>query len=137
MDGYGKRILVVDEDAGYRALVVAQLEHEGYAVQTACDGVAGLDEMRKRRFDAVITDCRMPGFIGHEFAGFCGIVWPDTPLIILTGDLNFLTEYADEFDAAACIRKPYEAAMLLSVLHTVTQSVSTEHGTFSMAQMTP
>jgi CheY-like chemotaxis protein len=41
MDGYGKRTLVVDEDAGCRALVEAQLEREGYAVQTACDGVAG------------------------------------------------------------------------------------------------
>lgn len=84
MDGYGKRILVVDDDVGCRALVEAQLEQEGYAVQTACDGVAGLDEMRKRRFDAVITDCRMPGFIGHEFAGICGIAWPDIPLILLT-----------------------------------------------------
>ncbi len=92
--------------------------------------------MRKRRFEAVITDCRMPGFIGHEFAGFCGIAWPDPPLIILTGDLNSLTGYADEFDAVACILKPYEAAMLLSVLRTVTQPVSTEYATFSMAQMT-
>ena len=41
MDGYGKRILVVDEDADRRALLEVQLEQEGYAVQTACDGVAG------------------------------------------------------------------------------------------------
>ena len=135
MDGYGKRILVVDDDAGCRALVEAQLEQEGYVVQTACDGVAGLDEMRKRRFDAVIADGHMPGFSGHEFAGFCGIAWPDTPIIILTGDLNSLTDYADEVDAAVCIRKPYEATMLLSVLGAVTQPVSTEQATFSMAQM--
>jgi DNA-binding response OmpR family regulator len=47
MDGYGKRIRVIDEDADRRALLEAQLEQEGYAVQTACDGVAGADEMRK------------------------------------------------------------------------------------------
>jgi CheY-like chemotaxis protein len=47
MDEYGKGILVVDEDAGLRAVLRAQLEQEGYAVQTACDGVAGTDEMRK------------------------------------------------------------------------------------------
>jgi PleD family two-component response regulator len=46
IDGYGKRILVNDDDADCRALVEAQLEQEGYAVQTACDGVAGLDEVR-------------------------------------------------------------------------------------------
>lgn len=136
LDGHGKHILVVDEDAGCRTLLEAQLEQEGYAVQTACDGIAGADEMRKRRFDAVITDCRMPGFIGHEFAGFCRIAWPDTPIILLAGDLNYLTDYADECDAAACIRKPYEAVVLLNVLRTVIQPGSTEQATFSMAQMT-
>ena len=61
MDGYGKRILVIGDDDDCQALLEAQLEQEGYAVQTACDGVAGLvDEMRKRRFDAVITDGHMP-----------------------------------------------------------------------------
>ena len=72
MDGYGKRILVVDDDAGCRALVEAQLEHEGYAVHTACDGVAGLDEMRKRRFDAIIADCRMPGSSAMSSLGSAG-----------------------------------------------------------------
>ena len=128
MDGYGKRILVIDDDAGCRALLEDQLEQAGYAVQTACDGVAGLVvEIRKRHFDAVIADGHIPGFSGHEFAGFFRIAWPNTPLILLTGDLNSLTDDANESDAAACVRKPYEAAMLLSVLRTVTQPVSTEH----------
>lgn len=38
-----------DDDADCRALVEAQLEEAGYVVHTACDGVAGLDEMRGRR----------------------------------------------------------------------------------------
>ena len=135
MGGYRKRILVVDEDAGCRALVEAQLEQEGYAVQTACDGVAGLHEMRKGRFDAVIADGHMPGFIGHEFAGFCGIARPDTPVILLSGDLTSVTDYADEVGAVACIRKPYEAAMLLSVLCIATQPAPTEQATFPVAQM--
>lgn len=46
MDGYGKRILVVAEDAGRRARLEVQLEQEGYAVQMASNGVAGADEMR-------------------------------------------------------------------------------------------
>ena len=135
MDGYGKRILVIDDDAGCRALLEAQLEQGGSAVQTACDGLAGLGEMRKRRFDVVIADAHMPGFIGREFAGFCRAGWPDTPLIFLTGDLNYLTDCADELDAAACIRKPYEATMLLSVLRTVTQLVAREQSIFPIVEM--
>lgn len=135
MDGYGKRILVIGDNDGCQALLEAQLEQKGYAVQTACDGVAGLDEMRKRRFDAVIADCYMPGLTGIEFAEFSGITWPDTPIILVSYDLNDLTDDAEEYGAVICIRKPYEATLLLSLLRTAIQPVSTEHTTFAMAEM--
>lgn len=133
MDGYGKRILVVDEDADRRALLETQLEQEGYAVQTACDGVAGTDEMRKRHFEAVIADGRLPEFSGHKLAAYCRIVWPDTPLILLSGDLIYVTDHADAVDAADGLRTPYEAVMLLSVLHAITQPASTKQSPFSRA----
>ena len=136
MDGYGKRILVVNKDAGRRALLEAQLEQEGYVVQMACDGVAGADEMRKRHFEAVIADGHMPGFSDHEFAEFCRSAWPVTPVILFSGDLIYVMDYTDEDDAAACLRGPFEAAMLLSVLRTVIQPVLTEQGAFFRAQMT-
>lgn len=124
MDGYGKRILVIDDDAGCREVLRAQLEHEGYAVQTACDGLAGLDEMGKRRFDAVISDGLTPGLSGLEFAAFSGLAWPDTPVILLSGDLNYLSQSTDQHATVACIRKPYEVSVLLSMLRTATQPVS-------------
>ena len=133
MDGYGKRILVVDEDADRRALLEVQLEQEGYAVQTACDGVAGTDAMRKRHFEAVIADGRLPGFSGHKLAACCRIEWPDTPVILLSGELIYVTVHPDEVHATAGLRTPYEAVMLLSVLRTVIQTASTKHGPFSKA----
>jgi CheY-like chemotaxis protein len=134
MDGYGKRILVVDGDVGRRARLEVQLEQEGYAVQSACDGVAGAEEMRKRHFDAVIADSHMQGFGGIEFAECCKVAWPGTPIILFSSDLNHTTDNAGDVDGAARIRKPYEAAMLLRVLHTATQSVSTEQATFSISR---
>ena len=125
MDGYGKRVLVVDENAGRRALLEAQLEQEGYAVKTACDGVAGADEMRRRHFEAVIADGRLPEFSGHRLAAYCRIEWPGTPVILLSGDLIYVTDHADEVDAATGRRTPYEAVMLLSVLRAVTQPAPT------------
>ena len=121
MNGYGKRILVVDEDADRRALLEAQLEQEGYAVQTACDGVAGADEMRKRHFEAVIADGRLSEFCGHKLAAYCRISWPDTPVILLSGDLIYVTDHADRVDAADGLRTPYETVMLPSVLRAITQ----------------
>jgi two-component system OmpR family response regulator len=136
MDGYGKRILVVNENVGRRALLEAQLEQEGYAVQTACDGVAGADGMRQRHFEAVIADGHVPGFNNHEFAAFCRSAWPGTPVILLFGDLIYVMDYTDEVDAVAWLRGPFEAAMLLSVLRTVTQPVLTEQGIFFRVRMT-
>jgi DNA-binding response OmpR family regulator len=104
MDGYGKRILVIDKDVGRRAFLEAKLEEEGYAVQTACDGVAGTDEMRKRHFDAVIADGHRSGFRGIEFAKYCRTAWPDTLVILFTKDLNCTTNNEGEVDAASiCI----------------------------------
>ena len=96
MNGYGKRMLVVNEDTGRRALLEFQLEQEGYFVQTACDGVAGADEMRKRHFEAVLVDGHMPGFSDHEFAEFCRSAWPVAPVILLFGDLIYMMDYAEE-----------------------------------------
>lgn len=133
MDGYGKRILVVDDDAGGRSLLVEQLEQEGYAVQTAGDGLTGLEKTRWRHFDAVIANCRMPGLSGVEFLEFSNIVWPDTPVILLAGDLTYWADYGGEFDRAVCIRKPYEATLLLSVLRSVTASILADHEAWSVA----
>jgi len=135
MDGYGKRILVVDANPECRTHLENQLGKEGYAVQSACDGLAGLDEMRKRRFDAVIADCHTPEFGGLEFAEYGRIVWPDVPVILLVADPDYFTDIRKECGAVSCIRKPYETAMLLSVLRTAIHTVSPDRGVIPMVQL--
>ena len=135
MAGYGKRILVVDDDAGRRAILEAQLKQAGYAVRTVCDGIFGLEEMRQRHVGAVITDNHMSGFIGHQFTGFIKIAWPETSLILLSGDSDDVMHYADEFEAEGCIDKPYEPVRLLNVLCAVMEPASREQVIFSMEKM--
>ena len=132
MDGCGKRILVIDEDVGRRARLEVQLEQEGYAVQSACDGVAGAEEMRKRHFKAVIADSHMSDLNGIEFAEFCRAAWPDTPVILLSSGREYGPGNVGGVDAVATVDKPYEPAMLLNVLRTATQTGSIEQVTFSM-----
>ena len=132
MDGYGKRILVIDDDAACRALLEDQLGQEGYAVKTVCDGKAGLEEMHKRHFDAVITDGQVPGLSGLEFVRFSRIAWPDRPVILVSSDANYFTCDAERSGTITCIHKPYEATLLLNVLRAATQHASADHATFSM-----
>jgi CheY-like chemotaxis protein len=61
-----RRILVVDDDPAIQELVRDLLEPMGYAVETAGDGVQGLAAYRKKKFDLLILDGRMPRVGGLE-----------------------------------------------------------------------
>ena len=59
------KILVIDDDAGVRRLVVDVLELEGFEVLTAEDGFAGLRAIEAHMPDCVVLDVMMPGLDGH------------------------------------------------------------------------
>ena len=137
MEGRGKKVLVAEDYVRNRNPLVRLLKQAQYEVHLAGDGYEALERMFNGVFDAVIiVDGHMPGFSSHEFAEFCRSAWPVTPVILLFGDLIYVTDSTDEVDAVARLRRPFEAAMLLSVLRTVTQPVVTEQGTFVRARMT-
>jgi DNA-binding response OmpR family regulator len=60
------RILFADDDPGMRALVAINFEAEGFAVTTASDGIAALEEVERVRPDLVVLDVMMPGLDGLE-----------------------------------------------------------------------
>ena len=60
------RILFADDDPGMRALVVINLEAEGFVVTTAPDGIAALEEFERVHPDLVVLDVMMPGLDGLE-----------------------------------------------------------------------
>jgi two-component system alkaline phosphatase synthesis response regulator PhoP len=60
------RILVIDDEPSIVKLVTAYLKPEGYDVQTASDGTAGLQAARAFKPDIVILDIMLPGMDGLE-----------------------------------------------------------------------
>ena len=61
------KILVVDDNASNRKLVVSLLGHEGHRLIEASDGVDGLVAARAESPDLVISDILMPSMDGFEF----------------------------------------------------------------------
>ena len=59
-------ILFADDDPGMRALVVMNLEAEGFEVTTAEDGDSALDEVERLLPNLVVLDVMMPGRDGLE-----------------------------------------------------------------------
>jgi signal transduction histidine kinase/ActR/RegA family two-component response regulator len=59
-------ILVVEDDSISRALVSTVLRQNGHSVVTAANGVEALEQVERRRFDAILMDVQMPQMDGFE-----------------------------------------------------------------------
>ena len=79
------KILLVDDDAALRELLMARLKRAGYSVDTANCAHAGLDACVRSRPNLVISDLRMPDMDGLSLLKELKSRWPLLQVIILTG----------------------------------------------------
>src|SRR5512147_1475886 len=63
-----ERILVVEDELSLRETLAYNLKKEGYAVETAGDGRAGLEAARRSKPDLLILDVMLPELDGFEVA---------------------------------------------------------------------
>src|SRR4051794_26083701 len=61
-----ERILVVEDDDRIRAMLRLALEDEGYEIEEAASGEAGVDAMRAHPADFMIVDVMLGGMGGYE-----------------------------------------------------------------------
>jgi len=116
MEGYGKRVLVADDEVTVRRLVALVLEQAGYIVHEVGDGFEALGEMKKRRFDVVVADYRMPGLDGEQFLILSRLMWPQIPTVLLSAELNDVPGRLSLQGPCAFLAKPFEAHHLLNVV---------------------
>jgi len=121
MEGYGKRVLVVDDDHHARFRIGSLLAREGYNVVPACDGLTALTELSKRHFDLIITDDRMPRLSGMEFLKQLQVRHPGIPVLLISAEIPELsiTHVCHPFAFAP---KPHDDAGLLTVLRLAAQA---------------
>jgi two-component system alkaline phosphatase synthesis response regulator PhoP len=88
-----KRILVVDDEPDFAAIVQGNLEKEGFAVDVAYNGVEGLEKVKASPPDAIVLDVMMPELDGYQVCSklkgddaFCNI-----PVILLTAVASHVT----------------------------------------------
>ena len=84
------RILVVDDEASARSGLEILLKQEGYAVDTAADGVAALDVVTENVPDLMVTDLKMPRMDGLTLLEKMRADFPNVPVIVVTafGDVS-------------------------------------------------
>lgn len=112
-----RRILVVDDEASIRELLVKTLSLAEYTVDTAADGNSALSRLRDTATacDLAIVDLKMPGMDGLMLIRQMKQLRPDLPVIIITG---FSTEVsaieAINLGVSGYLTKPFRVPQVLA-----------------------
>lgn len=108
-------ILVVDDDPSIRETVAEILELEGYAVQTAGNGVEALSSIEQTRPQLVLLDMRMPQLDGWGFAAKLKERGIRLPILVMTAAQDART-WASEIGADGFLSKPFDLTDLLAAV---------------------
>jgi DNA-binding response OmpR family regulator len=79
------QVLVVEDTAAVRALLVALLQYRGYRVIEAEDGLAAQIILTTERPSLVISDLDMPVCDGWELLAHCHARHPGLPVLLMSG----------------------------------------------------
>jgi two-component system, OmpR family, response regulator len=114
------RVLVVEDQAKMRALLVRGLQEGGYAVDEVPDGPSALHQATETAYDAIVLDVMLPGLDGFEVLRRLREAERWTPVVMLTARgavrdrVHGLDGGADDY-----LVKPFAFSELLSRLRAV------------------
>jgi CheY-like chemotaxis protein len=114
------RILVVEDDPLVRMTLTEQLSSRGHTVQSASNGLEGLDTFMSGRFDLVLTDRAMPEMGGDQLATTIKQLAPNKPIIMLTGFGDLMNVKGEQPAAVdAVVSKPVTLDSLTEAIRQV------------------
>ncbi len=121
-EGFGETVLVVDDDATVRALIVEVLRESRYAVLEAEDAASALRLLQdRRRVDMMVTDVGLPGGMnGRQLADAARQDRPDMKVLFITGYAENAVIGAGHLDPGmAILAKPFAMSSLANKVREV------------------
>jgi hypothetical protein len=114
--GSGETVLVVEDEAVVRAVVVEMLRDQGYQVLEAIDGPAGLAILQSDQpIDLLLSDIGLPGLNGRQLADQAKVGRPALKVLLMTGYAESAAMTDGILDAGMeLITKPFDHGDLLA-----------------------
>jgi CheY-like chemotaxis protein len=118
----GKQILVIDDDVHITELMFDVFARYGVRTDFANSGMEGLEQIKKKRYDVILCDQRMPVMSGQRLYRLVESLIPDLRhrFLFVTGDIvdaqtrRFFTQAGVQY-----IRKPFRIQELVSAVETL------------------
>src|SRR6202522_2000495 len=113
--GLAGAVLIIDDEAEIRESLQTLLEMEGFAVETAATGEAGLQRIGEHPFDLILLDLTLPGRNGMEILAEIRAHETGLPVIMITafGTVENAV-HAMQGGAVNFVQKPWDNEKLLA-----------------------
>lgn len=128
---HGRHVLVVDDDESVRQDAHRLLEKQGCIVETAYRGTEALLilENCNDKYDAIISDIRLPDIKGFDLLMRLKEIMPDPPLILMTGfgydpGHQIVKTREAGLPPEALLYKPFRVDQLISTVEFIVQAHS-------------
>ena len=110
-------ILVVDDEAEVRKLMVDTLDEAGYCAISSQHAAEALAALRAFRFAAIVSDVMMPGLSGLDLLELIRRTHPDVEVVLVTGYVaRDVVRAAWSKGASGFVEKPFEPEKLLDAV---------------------
>jgi DNA-binding response OmpR family regulator len=108
-------ILVIEDEPRILAFLRRGLQAQGFVVDAASDGAAGLRRARSHRYDLVILDLLLPGLDGLAVLRELACDDPQLPVLILSARSDLRTKLRGfELGARDYVAKPFSLDELIA-----------------------
>src|SRR6476620_9920141 len=118
------RILLVEDEPGLVMTLSDLLAAEGYEVESATDGPAGLSKALKEKFDLIVLDVMLPGKSGLEVCRELRQQGNDVAVLMLTAKTQLYDRVVGlKLGADDYLAKPFEPLELLARIEALLRRV--------------
>ena len=119
------KVLVIDDERAIRSTLKDILSLEGFDVELAENGAAGIEQFEKGGIDVVFLDIKMPGMDGIEVLERLQAISPEVPVVMISGHGTIDTAVeAIKKGAYDFIAKPLDLNRILITLRNATDKTS-------------